>query len=254
MASEDRRKGRRRSYTGGSALYAQGPLQRVAKTDRRSPVEGAEPTREEGCDCQDYANGFVSEECLVHNLYPKAPEGAEPVEAGRYTLQETVGETEDAALKDAAFLESVAGQCFHPNDNPETVRRIRRIAARLRSAAGPSKDEIPVWAHRGLMYVSRALQSAETNEMVKRETGGTAPEFVQGILDDIDKLWTRVEATPERESGTEDDEGVEIDYLRETIGALELALWPDTEDGTDARFPHEVVEEAVARLTGEGSE
>lgn len=45
-----------------------------------------------------------------------------------------------------------------------------------------------LYVHRALALVSMAVRSAEGAAAVRKQTGGNAPELVQGILDDVEAL------------------------------------------------------------------
>ena len=50
-------------------------------------------------------------------------------------------------------------------------------------------EEVPLWIARALALVEQSLRSVEGRDAVRKQTGGNAPELVQGILDRIGELW-----------------------------------------------------------------
>lgn len=56
------------------------------------------------------------------------------------------------------------------------------------------EDDVPVHVYRALALVDVALESRERMIAVGRQTGGNAPELVQGLLDKIAQLWGEVTA------------------------------------------------------------
>lgn len=61
--------------------------------------------------------------------------------------------------------------------------------------------ELPTYVYRALALVDMALESRKGLVAVGRQTGGTAPELVQGLLDKIAQLWAKVPETPAPSEG-----------------------------------------------------
>lgn len=114
-----------------------------------------------------------------------------------------------------------------------------------------SRDGVPTFVSRALGLVEVALASEIGSEAVRHQTGGTAPELVQGILDGIFALRREVDSAreagraeaaeeirrsiaarrearvqacaPDREYSEREVIGLEIDALEEVLSLLSAA-------------------------------
>lgn len=67
-----------------------------------------------------------------------------------------------------------------------------------------SERDIPPRVYRALGLVERSLESREAMRAVQQQTGGTAPEMVQSILDGIANLYAKIPSEPPTEAGEQE--------------------------------------------------
>ena len=83
-------------------------------------------------------------------------------------------------------------------------RQVTALAGEPAEPYSTHDDGVPLWIARALSLVDSSLRSVEGRDAVRRQTGGNAPELVQGLLDQIGALWDRVPSEPDpRDAGGE---------------------------------------------------
>ena len=112
-----------------------------------------------------------------------------------------------------------AGTCHHECADDAVCWRVKNAGPLSIYAEDWSRSEAPgdtgAHVHRALALVERALRSKADCDAVNLQTGGSAPELVQGILDGITNLYARPGDT---------------EALREVVAEMD-DLIPRTKDG-----------------------